>query len=74
MPSQNSLPIQDHRDDDDEVDLLALFGTLIDSKWIIISITAFFCTIGVAAALLSAPIYQANALVQVEEKKAVWVH
>ncbi len=69
MPSQNSLPIQDHRDDDDDIDLLALFGTLIDSKWIIIGITAFFCAVGVAYALLSTPIYQANALVQVEEKK-----
>ncbi|OPK10885.1 polysaccharide biosynthesis tyrosine autokinase [Pseudomonas sp. VI4.1] len=70
MPSQNSLPIQEHRDDDDdEIDLLALLGTLIDSKWIIIGITALFCAIGVAVALLSTPIYQANALVQVEEKK-----
>lgn len=69
MPSQNSLPIQDHSDDDDSIDLLALFGTLIDSKWIIIGITAFFCVVGVAYALLSTPIYQANALVQVEEKK-----
>ena len=69
MPSQNSLPIQDHSDDDDSIDLLALFGTLIDSKWIIIGITAFFCVVGVAFALLSTPIYQANALVQVEGKK-----
>lgn len=69
MPSQNSLPIQDHSDDDDSIDLLALLGTLIDSKWIIITITAFFCAVGVAYALLSPPIYQANALVQVEEKK-----
>ena len=69
MPSQNSLPIQDHSDDDDDIDLLALFGTLIDSKWIIISITAFFCAVGVAYALISTPVYQANALVQVEEKK-----
>ncbi|VVP36151.1 Tyrosine-protein kinase wzc [Pseudomonas fluorescens] len=69
MPSQNSLPIQDHSDDDDSIDLLALLGTLIDSKWIIIGITALFCAVGVAVALLSTPIYQANALVQVEEKK-----
>lgn len=69
MPSQNSLPIQDHSDDDDSIDLLALLGTLIDSKWIIIGITAFFCVVGVAYALLATPIYQANALVQVEEKK-----
>ncbi|WP_223517925.1 MULTISPECIES: polysaccharide biosynthesis tyrosine autokinase [unclassified Pseudomonas] len=69
MQSPNSLPIQEHRDDDDDIDLLALFGTLIDSKWIIVGITAFFCAVGVAYALLSTPIYQANALVQVEEKK-----
>ena len=69
MPSQNSLPIQDHSDDDDNIDLLALFGTLIDSKWIIIGITALFCVFGVAYAVLSTPVYQANALVQVEEKK-----
>ncbi|MDP9654131.1 UNVERIFIED_ORG: tyrosine-protein kinase Etk/Wzc [Pseudomonas putida] len=69
MQSPNSLPIQEHRDDDDDIDLLALFGTLIDSKWIIVGITAFFCAVGVAYALLSTPVYQANALVQVEEKK-----
>jgi tyrosine-protein kinase Etk/Wzc len=69
MTSPNSAPIQEHRDDDDDINLLALFGTLIDSKWIIIGITALFCAIGVAVALLSTPIYQANALVQVEEKK-----
>lgn len=69
MTSPNSVPVQEHRDDDDEIDLLALLGTLIDSKWIIIGITALFCAIGVAVALLSTPIYQANALVQVEEKK-----
>ncbi|MGH8386142.1 MAG: polysaccharide biosynthesis tyrosine autokinase [Pseudomonas sp.] len=69
MQSPNSLPIQEHRDDDDAIDLLALFGTFIDSKWIIVGITAFFCAVGVAYALLSTPVYQANALVQVEEKK-----
>ena len=69
MPSQNSLAIQDHSDDDDSIDLLALFGTLIDSKWIIIGITSLFFAIGVAYALLSSPIYQANAIVQVEQKK-----
>lgn len=69
MTSPNSVPVQEHRDDDDEIDLLAILGTLIDGKWIIIGITALFCVIGVAVALLSTPIYQANALVQVEQKK-----
>lgn len=69
MTSPNSVPVQEHHENDIDIDLLALLGTLIDSKWIIIGITALFFAAGVAYALLSAPIYQANALVQVEEKK-----
>ncbi|MBT8765763.1 polysaccharide biosynthesis tyrosine autokinase [Metapseudomonas boanensis] len=69
MTSQNSLPVQDIRDDDDDIDLLALLGTLLDSKWLIIGITSFFTVMGVAYAVLTPPVYQANALVQVEEKK-----
>ena len=33
---------------DDEIDLLELFGVLIDSRWLIIAITAFFLAAGVA--------------------------
>ncbi|MFZ6048992.1 polysaccharide biosynthesis tyrosine autokinase [Pseudomonas sp. CR3202] len=68
MTSQNSLPVQDSHDDDD-IDLLALAGTLLDAKWLIVGITAFFTVMGVAYAVLTPPVYQANALVQVEEKK-----
>ena len=53
---------------DDEIDLLALFGTLWDAKALIISITFVFAVFGVAYALLATPIYRANAIVQVEEK------
>ncbi|MDH4568427.1 polysaccharide biosynthesis tyrosine autokinase [Pseudomonas sp. BN414] len=69
MTTQNNLQVQDTRDDDDEIDLLGLLGTLLDSKWIIVGITAFFTVMGVAYAVLTPPVYQANALVQVEEKK-----
>lgn len=68
MTSQNSLPAQDLRDED-EIDLLGLLGTLLDAKWLIVGITAFFAVLGVAFAVLTPPIYQANALIQVEEKK-----
>lgn len=53
---------------DDEIDLNALLGTLIDHKWLIIVVTACFFVLSVAYAILATPIYQANALVQVEQK------
>jgi tyrosine-protein kinase Etk/Wzc len=50
-----------------EIDLLALFGTLVDRKWFIAVVTAIFSIVGVAIAVLSTPIYQATAMIQVEE-------
>ncbi|MBQ4812054.1 polysaccharide biosynthesis tyrosine autokinase [Pseudoalteromonas luteoviolacea] len=51
-----------------EIDLMALFGALLDRKLFIICVTAFFMLIGVAVAVFSTPIYQATAMIQVEEK------
>lgn len=62
-----SPPIQDQRDSD-EIDLLALLGALINGKWIIIGFTLLFAIVGVAYALLATPIYQATAMLQIEEK------
>lgn len=62
-PSNNSRQQQD-----DEIDLLALFGTLWESKVLIAAITAVFMVLGVSYALLATPVYRANAIVQVEEK------
>ncbi len=50
-----------------EIDLLALLGTLLDRKWFIVLVTAVFAITGVAVAVLGTPIYKATALVQVEE-------
>ncbi|WP_199481897.1 polysaccharide biosynthesis tyrosine autokinase [Vibrio owensii] len=55
---------------DDEVDLGKLFGILIDAKWFIIGITLLFATMGIAVALLSTPIYKADALIQIEQKSS----
>ena len=52
----------------DEIDLRQLFGTLVDGKWWIIAFTAVFMVAGVFFALLSTPIYRADALIQIEEK------
>ncbi|WP_434026045.1 polysaccharide biosynthesis tyrosine autokinase [[Pseudomonas] boreopolis] len=54
--------------DADEIDLRQLLGTLIDHKWWIAGITGLFFVVAVAYALLATPIYQANAMVQVESK------
>ena len=59
---------QDATQQDDEIDLGALLGTLVDNKWLIIIVTGLFLVGSVAYALLATPIYQANALVQVEQK------
>lgn len=69
---QNSTPpVQtSHDNDQDTIDLRALLGMLIDGKWIIISLTFLFALIGVTYAILATPIYQANALVQIEEKSS----
>jgi len=53
---------------DDEIDLNALLGTLIDYKWLIIVVTAVFFVLSVAYAILATPVYEANAMVQVEQK------
>jgi len=65
---QNNTPTTAAQHDSDEIDLLALLGALIDGKWVIAGFTACFAVIGVAYALLATPIYQANALIQIEEK------
>ncbi|WP_425275156.1 polysaccharide biosynthesis tyrosine autokinase [Vibrio hangzhouensis] len=52
----------------DEIDLGKLFGILLDAKWVIILTTFVFACGGIAFALLSTPIYKADALIQVEQK------
>ena len=59
----------DLKDDDDEIDLMGLLGTLLDHKWLIAGVTGAFMVAGVAYAMLATPVYQANALIQVEAKK-----
>ncbi|WP_323754003.1 polysaccharide biosynthesis tyrosine autokinase [Marinobacter sp.] len=54
---------------DDEIDLLALLGTLWDGKWLIAAVTLVFTAVGVFYALIQPPVYRANALIQVEEKQ-----
>ena len=54
----------------DEIDLGRLFGELIDHRKLIISVTSLFTLISLVYAIFATPIYQADALVQVEQKQA----
>ncbi|ENE9358543.1 tyrosine-protein kinase, partial [Klebsiella pneumoniae] len=54
----------------DEIDLGRIIGELIDHRKLIISITALFTLLALVYAIFSTPIYQADALVQVEQKQA----
>ena len=50
-----------------EIDLLALLGTLLDRKYFIVGVTTLFMFIGIVYAVLSTPVYQATAMIQVED-------
>jgi tyrosine-protein kinase Etk/Wzc len=54
---------------DDEIDLLGLLYVLHDARWLIAGITALVLLLGGAYAFLSTPVYEANALLQVEDSK-----
>ena len=56
--------------DSDEIDLGRLVGELIDHRKLIKSVTALFTLFSHAYALFATPIYQADAMIQVEERQA----
>lgn len=55
--------------DSDELDLGRIVGEILDHRKLIISVTALFTLISLLYALLATPIYQADALIQVEQKQ-----
>lgn len=57
------------KSDTDEIDLGRLIGELLDHRKLIITVTAIFTSISIMYALFATPIYQADALVQVEQKQ-----
>ncbi len=55
--------------DSNEIDLGQLLGEMVDHRKLIISITAVFAALSVIYALFATPIYQADALIQIEQKQ-----
>lgn len=56
--------------DSDEIDLGRLIGELIDHRKLIISITVLLTLFALVYALFATPVYQADAMIQVEQKQA----
>ena len=56
--------------DTDEIDLGRLIGEFIDHRKLIVAVTSLFTLIALIYAIFATPIYQADALVQVEQKQA----
>ncbi|WP_311968771.1 polysaccharide biosynthesis tyrosine autokinase [Pseudomonas baltica] len=54
---------------DTQVDMATLLRTLFDHKGMIASIVGVFTVLGLVYAVLAQPIYQANAMIQIEPKK-----
>ena len=54
----------------DSEQLLSFVGTILDYRWFVLGLTLVAFLIGNIAATLSTPIYQATAMLQVEEKAA----
>jgi len=56
--------------DEDEIDLLDLFRTILNGKWVILLFTILAIVLAFIYAFGKAPIYRADALLQVETKKS----
>jgi tyrosine-protein kinase Etk/Wzc len=59
---------QTHQEEDDGIELGELIATVLDGKYVIILIALIFLLLGMAKALLDAPVYKADAMLQVEDK------
>ncbi|KGD74976.1 tyrosine protein kinase [Tatumella morbirosei] len=55
--------------DSDQIDLGRLVGEIIDHRKLIISVTALFTVLAIVYSLFATPVYQADALIQVEQKQ-----
>ena len=56
-------------DDADDINFLQILDVVLDHRWLIATVTALGLALGIAYALISTPIYEANTLIQVEESK-----
>lgn len=62
-----SQPVPQPAAEEDGIDLAEYWDILVDNRWLIAAITALAIFLGAAYAFLSAPVYQSNLLIQVED-------
>jgi tyrosine-protein kinase Etk/Wzc len=65
---QGGAPGAPFEDDDQGIDLLGIAGTLIDHKWLVVTIVALVTLCGWGYAELQTPIYRADTLLLTEKK------
>lgn len=65
QPSQPLPP----NGDDEELNIGELIATFLEYKWLIVAVTGLISLLGVLYILLATPIYRADALLQIEDKK-----
>ncbi|MDM4207489.1 polysaccharide biosynthesis tyrosine autokinase [Klebsiella spallanzanii] len=65
----NTKDNRQQRSEANELELGRIVGELIDCRKLVIGITTGFTVIAVLYSLMATPIYQANALIQVEQKQ-----
>ncbi len=66
QPSAIAASRQNNSTEQQDIDLMALLGALIDKKYFIIITTFIFLAFGLVYARYATPIYQANSILQVE--------
>lgn len=69
-PATHSALEDNQRFYENEIDIFKLIGTLVEFKWLISIIGVIFLIGGVFYTLIATPIYQADALLQIEEKSS----
>ena len=67
--STNNLHAHDASAANNEIDLVRLLGELLDHRKFILILTALFTLVAQLYALFATPVYQADALIQVEQKQ-----
>jgi len=64
----SSAPNAIAEDSDDEINLGEIFATLLDYKWLIVAVTFSSLLLGAAFLYVATPVYQADALLQWDDK------
>ncbi len=62
--------LQSHPDQDEGIDLLELWRTVLKRKWVVVAIAAIFLVTALLATALTVPVYRSTAIVQINHESA----